>query len=145
MTATDIKQDDENMKDGAVGIIYTCLPSVHSRYQSRAREAGKVVLEIEDFWNKFRRRFPGSREGQEPYYPSIQTRGCGTVVFVGLRPTDSDLAAECACDGLLTSEAEVAILDAFIEGQDLFPSAPYPGDGGFEEWFRQNLLSGKII
>ena len=67
------------------------------------------------------------------------------IIAAGLRPTDSDLAAECACDGLLTSEGCDAVLDAFIEAQDLFPVAPYPGDNGFEKWFRQNLLSGKII
>ena len=145
MTNTDIKQSHDDNEDGAIAIMYMCVSSVHSRYQSRAREAGKVVLEIEDFWSKFRRRFPGSHEGQEPYYPSIQTRGCGSVVFVRLRPSDSDLAAECASDGLLTSEGCDVVLDAFIEAQDLFPVSPYPGDNGFEEWFRQNLLSGKIV
>ncbi len=69
MTETDIKQDDENMKDCAAGIIWASVSSVHSKYQSQAREAGKVVLEIEDFWNKFRRRFPGSYWGHAEFGP----------------------------------------------------------------------------
>jgi len=128
MTETDIKKNGDNTEDGAVAIMYMCVSSVHSRYQSRAREAGKVVLEIEDFWNKFRRRFPGSHEGQEPYYPSLQTRGCGLVVFVRLRPSDTDLAAECACDGLLTSEGCDAVLDAFIQEQDTLSGEPHLED-----------------
>ena len=69
MTETDIKQDDENMEDGAVGIIWLSVSGLHSYYQRRARETGKTMLEIEDFWNKFRRRFPGSYWGHAEFGP----------------------------------------------------------------------------
>jgi hypothetical protein len=141
MTETGIKQDDDNMEDGAVGIIWMSVSGVHSFYQSRAGEAGKVVLEIEDFWNKFRRRFPGSDWGWEKWGTDDEYN-IGRAVYVRLRPTDSDLAAERYDDGFFTSEGHDAVLDAFIRDQGLFPAAPYPGDDGFGEWFRQNLLSG---
>ena len=67
MTDTDIKKNHDSIEDCASGIIWASVSSVYSSYQSRAREAGKVVLGIEDFWNRFRRRFPGSHWGWAKY------------------------------------------------------------------------------
>ena len=125
MTETDIKQDDENMEDGAVGIIWLSVSGLHSYYQRRARETGKTMLEIEDFWNKFRRRFPGSYWGHAEFGPDDE-KNLGRAVFVCLRPTDSTLAAERYDDGFFTSEAEDAILDAFIGEQETLSAEPYP-------------------
>jgi len=127
MTETDIRKNGDNMENGAVGIFYTSVSSVHSSYQSRAREAGKVVLEIEDFWNKFRRRFPGSYWGHAEFGHDDE-KNLGRAVFVCLRPTDSTLAAERYDDGFFTSEAEDAILDAFIQEQDTLSGEPHLED-----------------
>jgi hypothetical protein len=126
MTETDIKQDDENMEDGAVGIIWTRVYNFHRGYQSRAREAGKVVLEIEDFWNKFRRRYPGSWEGHAEFGPDDE-KNLGRAVFVGLRATDTALAAKIG-DGFFTSDGQNGVLDAFIQEQDTLSGEPLEDD-----------------
>lgn len=125
MTNTDIKHDDENMEDGAVGIIWMSVSGVHRSYQSRAREAGKVVLEIEDFWNKFRRRFPGSDWGWAKWGTDDEYN-IGRAVYVRLRPTDTTLAAARYEDRFFTPEGHDAVLDAFIAEQEIISAEPFP-------------------
>lgn len=96
------------------------VPSVHERYKMRALEMGASALEPEEFWNKFRRRYPGTcwgwaNCGTDDYY-------CiGRVVFVGLGPDDRSLQ----------SGGEDAVLDAFIETQDSFSGEPHSLDEFF--------------
>ena len=125
MTETDIKQDDENMEDGAVGIIWLSVSGLHSYYQRRARETGKTMLEIEDFWNKFRRRFPGSYWGHAEFGPDDE-KNLGRAVFVCLRPTDASLASKIDGLGFFTSEGHDAVMEAFIRAQETLTGEPHP-------------------
>ena len=132
MTETEIKQDDGNMEDCAVSILCGSVDAVYSGYQKKVRETGKEVLELKDFWNRFRRRFPGSHWSYKDYGSGEQD--CiGRAVIVGLRPTDTSLADKIDEWGWLRGEGHDAVLEAFIQAQEFFSGMPHPGDEFFGE------------
>ena len=113
MTETDIKQNDDNTEDGAVGILCGSVGAVYSSYQKKARETGKAELAAEDFWNRFRRHFPGS-DWVWANYGTAEESCVGRAVFVGLRTTDTSLGGKIDKWGWFTSEGHDAVLEAFI-------------------------------
>ncbi len=127
MTETDINQNDDNTEDCAVGILSGSVGGVYSNYQEKARETGKAVLELEDFWNRFRRRFPDSDWSYENY-GSAEDYCVGRAVLVRLRPTDISLAGKIDDWGWFTVEGHDAVLEAFIQTQEFFSGAPHPRD-----------------
>ena len=127
MTETEIKQDDGNMENCAVGSLCGSVDAVYSDYQEKAREMGKVVLELEDFWNRFRRRFPGSYWSYK-HFGTAEQGYIGRAVFVWLRPTDTSLAGKIDEWGWFRGEGHDAVLEAFIQAQEFFSGMPHPED-----------------
>ena len=125
MTITDIKQNDDNTEDGAVGILCGSVGAVYSSYQEKARDAGKAELAAEDFWNRFRRRFPGS-DWMWANYGTADESCVGRAVSVRLRPTDTTLANEIGEWGWFTSEGYDAVLGNFIQAQETLSGEPHP-------------------
>ena len=126
MTETDIKQNCDNMEDGAVGIFCGSVGAVYSSYQEKARDAGKAELDAEDFWNKFRHRFPGS-DWMWANYGTADESCVGRAVSVRLCPTDTNLANEIDEWGWFTSEGYDAVLGNFIQAQETLSGQPHPG------------------
>ena len=124
---TDINQNHDNAEDCAVGILCGSVGSVYSRYQEKARETGKAILELEDFWNRFRRCFPGSCWAWANYGTDDED-SIGRAVNVSLRPTDTSLANEIDEWGWFSTEGRDAVLEAFVEAQDTLSGEPHPDE-----------------
>ncbi len=103
------------------------VPSVHAGYKKRALAIGMLALELEEFWHRFRRRFPGTHWGWANHGTDDEV--CiGRAVFVVLSPEDKSLVSLIDKFGWLQSGGENAVLDAFIETQDSFSGEPHPED-----------------
>ena len=50
-------------EDCVSGLLCGDVSSVQKRYEKRALAIGVLALELEEFWHKFRRRFPGTYWG----------------------------------------------------------------------------------
>ncbi len=100
------------------------VPSVHAGYEKRALAIGVPALELEEFWHRFRRRFPGTYWGWANHGTDEEV--CiGRAVFVVVGPEDKSLVSLIDKFGWL---GEKAVLDAFIETQDSFSGEPHPDD-----------------
>ena len=85
------------------------------------------ALKLDEFWHKFRRRFPGTYWGYANY--GTDEENCiGRAVFVVLGPGDRSFAGSIDEFGWFEGDGEEAILDAFIETQDSFSGEPHPHD-----------------
>ncbi len=109
------------------GILWGGVSSVHAEYKKRAPAIGVPALKLEEFWHKFRRRFPGTYWGHANYGTDEQV-SIGRAVFVVLRPEDKWLFSLIDKFGWFQSGGEDAVLDAFIETQDSFSGEPHPED-----------------
>ncbi len=109
------------------GILWGGVSSVHAEYKKRAPAIGVPALKLEEFWHKFRRRFPGTYWGYANYGTDEQV-SIGRAVFVVLRPEDKSLFSLIDKFGWFQSGGEDAVLDAFIETQDSFSGEPHPED-----------------
>ena len=123
--AQETLQNDDIMEDSAFGTLYGSVSDLHLAYLDKAREKGKTVLGFEDFWNKFRHRFPGSSKGNESYYPELGDTKGSPVVFVNFRPSDTALASLIDERGWLERDE---VLDAFIRDQETLSRKPYLED-----------------
>jgi hypothetical protein len=109
------------------GILCGDVSSVHEVYKTRALAIGMPALKLEDFWHKFRRRFPGTYWGYANY--GTDEENCvGRAVFVVLGPGDRSFISLIDEFGWFRSGGEDAVLDAFIETQDSFSGEPHPED-----------------
>ncbi len=109
------------------GLLCGNVSSVHAGYEKRALAIGMPALELEEFWHKFRRRFPGTNWNYANYGTDEQY--CiGRAVFVVLGPEDKSLVSLIDKFGWFQSGGEDAVLDAFIETQDSFSGEPHPED-----------------
>ncbi len=114
-------------KDCACGILCGNVHSLHERYEKRALAIGMLALEVEEFWHRIRRRFPGTYWGYANY--GTDEQDCiGRAVFVVLGPEDKSLISLIDKFGWFQSGGEDAVLDAFIETQDSFSGEPHPED-----------------
>ncbi len=107
------------------GMLSGGVTSVHAIYKGRALAIGVIALEFEEFWNKFRRRFPGTYWGYA-IYGWDEESNIGRAVFVVLGPDDESLFSLIDEFGWLNGI--YAVLDAFIETQDSFSGEPHPDD-----------------
>ncbi len=123
--AQETLQNDDIMEDSAFGTLYGSVSDLHLAYLDNAREKGKTVFGFEDFWNKFRHRFPGSSKGNESYYPELGDTKGSPVVFVNFRPSDTALASLIDERGWLERDE---VLDAFIRDQETLSRKPYLED-----------------
>ncbi len=109
------------------GLLCGEVSSVHVGYKKRALAIGMLALELEEFWHRFRRRFPGTYWGWANHGTDEEV--CiGRAVFVVLGPEDKSLVSLIDKFGWFQSGGEDAILDAFIETQDSFSGEPHPED-----------------
>ena len=109
------------------GLLCGGVSSVHVGYKKRALAIGMPALELEEFWHKFRRRFPGTYWGWANH--GTDEEDCiGRAVFVVLGPEDKSLVSLIDKFGWFQSGGKDAILDAFIETQDSFSGEPHPED-----------------
>ena len=107
------------------GILCGDVSSVHEVYKTRALAIGMPALKLEDFWHKFRRRFPGTYWGYANY--GTDEENCaGRAVFVVLGPGDRSFISLIDEFGWFQSGGEEAVLDAFIETQESFSGEPHP-------------------
>jgi len=114
-------------KDCLTGVLYGGVDSLHATYVKRVEETGVSALEIDVFWHKFRRRFPGTFWGYANF--GTDEQDCiGRAVNVVLGPEDKSLASLIDKFGEFGSDGYVAVLDAFIEMQDSFSGEPHPED-----------------
>ena len=103
------------------------VPSVHTIYKKRALVIGMPALKLDEFWHKFRRRFPGTYWGYANY--GTDEQDCiGRAVFVVLGPEDRSFISLIDEFGWFQSGGEEAVLDAFIETQESFSGEPHPED-----------------
>ncbi len=109
------------------GILWGGVSSVHAEYKKRALAIGMLALELEEFWHRFRRRFPGTSWGSANYAPG-ECISIRRAVFVVLGPEDKSLISLIDKFGWFQSGGEDAVLDAFIETQDSFSGEPHPED-----------------
>ncbi len=109
------------------GLLCGGVSSVHAGYEKRALAIGMLALEVEEFWHRIRRRFPGTYWGYANY--GTDEQDCiGRAVFVVLGPEDKSLISLIDKFGWFQSGGEDAVLDAFIETQDSFSGEPHPED-----------------
>lgn len=109
------------------GLLCGNVFAVHAGYEKRALAIGISALEPEEFWHKFRRRFPGTYWGYANY--GTDEQDCiGRAVFVVLGPEDKSLASLIDKFGWFESDGHDAVLDAFIKTQDSFSGEPHPED-----------------
>ena len=111
------------------GILWGGVSSVHWEYKIRALAIGMLALELDEFWHRFRRRFPGTDWGFAIAAPeeqgSIDQGDVDYAVFVFLGPEDKSLISQIDKFGRFPGDA---VIDAFIETQDSFSGEPHPGD-----------------
>ncbi len=113
------------------GILWGGVSSVHWEYKMRALAIGMLALDIEQFWHRFRRRFPGTSWGFANSAPEEQVT-IVRAVFVVLGPEDKSLISQIDKFGWFQSDA---VIDAFIETQDSFSGEPHPEDEDEIEFF----------
>ncbi len=106
------------------GILWGGVSSVHWEYKMRALAIGMLALELDEFWHRFRRRFPRTYWGFANAASDEQLSICNAV-FVFLGPEDKSLISQIDKFGRFPG---VAVIDAFIETQDSFSGEPHPGD-----------------
>ncbi len=106
------------------GILWGGVSSVHAEYKKRALAIGMSALDIEEFWHRFRRRFPGTSWGFANAASDEELSICNAV-FVFLGPEDKSLISQIDKFGRFPG---VAVIDAFIETQDSFSGEPHPED-----------------
>ncbi len=123
--AQETLQNDDIMEDSAVGTVHGSVSDLHLAYLDKVREMGKTVLGFEDFWDRFRHRFPGSGKGNGSYYPELGDTEGSPVVFVNFRPSDTALASLIDERGWLERDE---VLDAFIRDQETLSRKPYLED-----------------
>ena len=114
-------------EDCVCGLLCGGVFQVHAGYKERALAIGVLALELEEFWHRFRRRFPGTYWGYANY--GTDEQDCiGRAVFVVLGPKNKSLVSLIDKFGWFQSGGENAVLDAFIETQDSFSGEPHPED-----------------
>jgi hypothetical protein len=117
----------ETANDCICGVLYGDVGSLHATYVERREETGVSALEIDMFWHKFRRRFPGTYWGYTNY--GTEEEPCtGRAVFVVLGLEDKSLASSINKFGWFVNDGYDAVLDAFIKTQDSFSGEPHPED-----------------
>lgn len=141
MPETDIKQNDDNIEDSKHAFFRGSLDHVYSLYQSRARETGNAVLEIEDFWDRFGHCFPGTGRIYGRHWPcreSVDLRRYDLAINVRLKSTDTALTGKIDPLGWFTGEGESAVLDAFIQAQDTLQN------DGIKDYCVVGTLAGSV-
>ncbi|MDH3581495.1 MAG: hypothetical protein OEM91_12835 [Hyphomicrobiales bacterium] len=131
MTKTDIKRIQVNREDSKNAFFRGSLDHVYSLYRNRARDAGKTVLDLANFWHRFCRCFPGTGRISGKHWPPVHVPDYFSyelAINVRFKSTDTALTGKIDKLGWFTSEGEAAVLDAFIEEQDTLSGEPHPED-----------------
>jgi hypothetical protein len=121
MTETDIKEIQINPEDSKNAFFRGSLDHVYSLYRNRARDAGKTVLDLANFWHKFCLCFPGSGRVSGKQWSSVHVHDYFSyelAVNVRFKSTDTALAGKIDALGWFTPEGEAAVLDVFIQAQE---------------------------
>ena len=129
MTNTANKRKHSNFHE-KVTVATTVSPaSLHWHYQKQAEKTGKAILDFDAFWNKFRRRFPGTSWGWGDHGPGYPEYNCiGRVTFLCLQPDDNELAETIDSWGWFNDRGVDLVTDNFIAVQDALSAEPHVSD-----------------